>query len=198
MTKINDSLIGHEVKRFEDKIELDSKKEKIVLLVGGDTKKTKFDLSSAQLLAKRMSKIVSNMGAQLIVLNSKRTAEKTINALIADFSKHDLDYTFFDYNELSKDENPYLALMGVADYFVATGDSVSMISEVCSTSKPVYIFDNAKISSKKHKKFHKSLLLDKYVRELDDGILTLSGEKLKKLDETKRIAKIIKKELFIK
>ncbi len=195
LTKINKSVIEYEMKKFKGKLGLDAKKEKIVLLVGGSSKKTKFDAKSAQILAKRVVKIAKNMDCQLVVLNSRRTDAKINDILLEGFDKNKLDYKFFDYNKLKKDENPYLALIGVADYFIATGDSVSMISEVCSTSKPVYIFDNAKISSKKHKKFHKSLLLENYVRELNEEVKELKKEKLKSLDETRRVAQIIMKEL---
>ncbi len=192
LTKINESAVDYEVKKFKDKLDLDSKKKKIVLLVGGKGKKTKFDSKSIGALSGRVAKVVKNMDAQLVVLSSRRTTKKMIDGLINNFTKSGLDYTFFDYNKLSKEENPYLALVGVADYFIVTGDSVSMISEVCSTSKPVYIFDDAKISSKKHKKFHKCLLLEKYVQELNNDVDKLKKINSKKLDETVRIAKIIK------
>jgi mitochondrial fission protein ELM1 len=36
-------------------------------------------------------------------------------------------------------ENPYFALLALADYIVVTCDSVNMISEAASTGKPVYV-----------------------------------------------------------
>ena len=36
-------------------------------------------------------------------------------------------------------ENPYLGFLALADAFVVTEDSVSMISEAASTGKPVYV-----------------------------------------------------------
>ena len=38
-------------------------------------------------------------------------------------------------------ENPYRAFLALADGFVVTSDSMSMLAEACSMQKPVYIFD---------------------------------------------------------
>ena len=36
-------------------------------------------------------------------------------------------------------ENPYYGMLGLADYFIVTCDSVNMICEACSTGKPVHM-----------------------------------------------------------
>ena len=38
-------------------------------------------------------------------------------------------------------DNPYFAYLGLADAFIVTADSVSMISEAAVTGKPVYILE---------------------------------------------------------
>jgi uncharacterized protein len=38
-------------------------------------------------------------------------------------------------------DNPYYAYLAVADAFLVTGDSVSMISEAAATGRPVHILD---------------------------------------------------------
>jgi hypothetical protein len=38
-------------------------------------------------------------------------------------------------------ENPYFTYLALADAFLVTADSVSMISEAAATGKPVHIFD---------------------------------------------------------
>lgn len=196
LTKINNSAIEYEVEKFSKIIKTDKNKKKIALLIGGDSKNTKFDSESAKTLSDRVARIAKNMDAEIFIINSRRTPEKAMKTIIGNLDKKKSSYQFFDFNTTSKKDNPYYALIGMADYFVVTGDSVSMISEVCSLEKSVYIYDNAKISSKKHKKFHKCLLLENYVKELNHTISSLEDVAGKKLDETDRIAKIIKKELF--
>ncbi len=194
LTKINESAIEYECEKFSDLFKGDNK-TKIALLVGGDTKKTKFEAKSAVDLIEKSAEIAKNMNAKLIVLTSRRTGKKISKVLQTELTKSKCDFAFFDYDLMKKEENPYLAIIGFSDYFIATGDSVSMISEVCSTKKPVYIYDDANMSTKKHKKFHKCLLLENYVRKLDPKIKFLEKFTTKRLNETKRIALIIKKYL---
>ena len=196
LTKVNKDAIAYEVEKFAKIIKVDKKKKKIALLIGGDTKNTKFDIQSARTLSDRVARVVKNMDSELFIINSRRTPEKVTKEIVSNLDKKKCSYQFFDFNSTSKKDNPYYALIGMADYFVVTGDSVSMISEVCSLEKPVYIYDNAKISSKKHKKFHKCLFLENYAKELNHVVNSLEKNVGKKLDETDRIAKIIKKELF--
>lgn len=194
LTKVSERAVNYDCEKFKDLFD-DKSKLKIALLVGGDSKKTKFSVAKAKSLAIKSSEVAKNMKAELLVLTSRRTSEKNSATIERILKESGCDYRFFDYKKLKKDENPYLAILGFADYFIVSGDSVSMISEVCSTSKPVYIFDEGKISSVKHKKFHKSLLLENYARKLEYGIEKLEKFSVRKLNETKRIAAIIKENL---
>jgi hypothetical protein len=40
----------------------------------------------------------------------------------------------------NKEENPYLAYLALADRFIVTADSASMLAEACSTGRPVELF----------------------------------------------------------
>ena len=40
-------------------------------------------------------------------------------------------------------ENPYLAVLALADSLITTADSVNMVSEACFTGKPVHVVDLA-------------------------------------------------------
>lgn len=164
------------------------KKTKIALLIGGSSNKTKFTTESAQKLAKISSKIAQEKNAILLILNSRRTSRDITEAVK---SSLECDHQFFDWPEV-KDNNPYLAIVGLADYFVITGDSVSMISECCSTGKPVYIFDEKDISSAKHHRFHEELFTQNYARGLSDKFENFFPSRLQ---ETKRVAEVIRKKL---
>lgn len=187
LTKVNDKKILAEKEKFASWFESD-KKYKISLMLGGASKKTKFTNESGANLAKLCSNISNNMNATLFILNSRRTGDELTNAVKSNLV---CDFKFFDWKNLGN-QNPYLASLAIADFFIITGDSVSMISECCSTGKPVYIFDEAEISSEKHRKFHKNLLNNNYVKLLDNNINVLENSETEKLQETKRIASIIK------
>jgi hypothetical protein len=38
-------------------------------------------------------------------------------------------------------DNPYFGYLALADAFIVTADSVSMLAEACATGKPLYLFD---------------------------------------------------------
>lgn len=191
LSKINDETILSECKKYE-KLFANINKTKIAVLLGGKSRHGEFDEESAIFLARQLTEIANNMNAILLVTNSRRTGDK-----ISDLIKENLkcDFQFFDYKTIKKEENPYLAIVGFSDFFIVSGDSVSMISEVCSTAKPVYIFDQKNISSKKHRKFHESLYQENYAKKLDAKIDRLEKFVPKKLNETKKVAFIIKTKL---
>lgn len=193
LTKIDDVTIKYEYEKYKSWFEND-KKTKIALFIGGSAKKTHFSKENAIKLVQKSVEIANNMNAKLYVLNSRRTSDEINNAIRLTLKSMNCDYKFFDFQEL-KNDNPYLSIIAIADFFVVSGDSVSMISESCSTGKPVYIFDEENISTKKHKNFHKCLLLENYVRRLDDKTNLLENFIPKRLNETKRVALIIKNSL---
>jgi mitochondrial fission protein ELM1 len=187
LTQINDKKISGECEKFFSWFgNID--KTKIALLIGGSSKKTIFTESSAAKLAKIASEIAQKMDATLLILTSRRTDSKIVEALKSNLKA---DFKFFDWQELGA-ENPYLAILGYANFFIISGDSVSMISECCSTGKPVYIFDEKEISTLKHRKFHHSLFEKNYAKKLLKNTTELENFLPKKLEETKRVASLIR------
>ena len=191
LTKTNEQSIEAECEKFASWFR-DYKKTKIAVLVGGDSKSTKFAKESAIKLIKKSCEIAKNMNAKLLILNSRRTSDDVTNAIKSTLYG---DFKFFNWKEIKDGENPYLAIVGFSDFFIVTGDSVSMISEVCSTGKPLYIFDEKNISSMKHKKFHQELISQNYAKKLDKTISLLENFSAKKLQETKRVAMMIQNSL---
>lgn len=191
LTKTNEQSIAAECEKFDSWFR-DYKKTKVAILIGGDSKSTTLTKESAVKLIKKSCEIAKNMNAKLLILNSRRTSSVVTNAIKSTLYG---DYKFFNWKEIRDGENPYLAIVGFSDFFIVTGDSVSMISEVCSTGKPVYIFDEKNISSMKHKKFHQELFLQNYAKKIDKATRLLDNFSVKKLQETKRVAMIIQNAL---
>ncbi|NBV06512.1 MAG: hypothetical protein EBS06_04665 [Proteobacteria bacterium] len=186
LTRIDEKRLASEREKFPELKKIT--KTKIALLVGGSSKKTKFTKSDAENLAKISSRAAKNINATLLVLTSRRTGFELIKTIKENL---DCDFQLFDWNNLNG-ANPYLAIVALADFFIVSGDSVSMISECASTGKPVYIFDQAKISSDKHRKFHHNLVTENYARKL---VNNLENFLPKKLQETKRVALLIKNKI---
>ncbi|HIJ39185.1 MAG TPA: nucleoside-diphosphate sugar epimerase, partial [Rhodospirillaceae bacterium] len=63
-------------------------------------------------------------------------------------------------------DNPYMALLAMADGVVATGDSMNMCSEACATAAPVYIFAPPGMVNAKHARLHALLYEQGFARPL--------------------------------
>lgn len=156
-----------------------------VLLVGGPSKNSYFDSYSAKNLAQKISKLSNDIDSKLIVLTSPRTSKEILETLETELK---CDFHIFDYNKV-KDKNPYHACLGYGDLFVISGDSVSMISECANLGKPIIIFDEKNLSSKKHRIFHQYLYEHGYAIEFSESVDVT--KKNKPLNEAQRIADLI-------
>ncbi|KAG8070917.1 hypothetical protein GUJ93_ZPchr0006g43050 [Zizania palustris] len=82
---------------------------------------------------------------------SRRTPRKVSDIISKEFTGHPKIYIWD-----GEDPNPHMGHLAWADAFVVSADSISMLSEACSTGKPVYVIGTEhckwKISA-----FHKTL-----------------------------------------
>ncbi|MFC1773033.1 mitochondrial fission ELM1 family protein [Pseudomonadota bacterium] len=108
----------------------------IAVLVGGPTRPFRFDERVAVQLMDCCKQIQRELGGSLYISTSRRTPAEVCTALKQNLPDQAMLHTW----EGDDQNNPYLALLGVADYFVVTGDSVSMLIEVADCGKPLAIF----------------------------------------------------------
>jgi mitochondrial fission protein ELM1 len=188
--RISDELLETEYQKFVDVLGK-IKSPKIVLLVGGSSKKGRFSDKIAKNLANQVSNIVNKMQGNLLILNSRRTGEEITEILDQNLN---CPKKFFKWKSKNW-QNPYFAALRAADFIIATGDSISMCSEICSTGKPIYIFNPPEICSSKHLKFLSDLFDEGFARLLDNNVHILEKFDSKKLQETTRIAKNLRTQL---
>ncbi|HFD12190.1 MAG TPA: nucleoside-diphosphate sugar epimerase [Crenotrichaceae bacterium] len=112
----------------------------LAVLVGGHSGAYEFDQFAARKLADQVNKLAESMNATVLVSTSARTPHLSCSVL--EKSIRTPNY-FFKWSKQQTD-NPYLAFLKMAESFVVTGESVSMLTEACATGKPVYIFDFGK------------------------------------------------------
>ena len=112
------------------------KKPIVAVMVGGPTRPYRFDKKVASELITQCKQIHDHYGGTLYFSTSRRTPEIIVSALASDRPEASVLYKW----EKDAPENPYLALLELADYFVVTGDSVSMMIEVADCDKPLAIF----------------------------------------------------------
>jgi hypothetical protein len=107
-----------------------------VLLVGGSTGPHVLNLAVARDLLTQARSSVERDGGSLIVSTSRRTPDAIADFLQQSMLPADLCYRWAPDGP----ENPYLALLGLGDRFVVTGESMSMLMEVARVGKPLMIF----------------------------------------------------------
>lgn len=106
----------------------------VALLIGGPTQPYVFDSRVlAQLL--RLARDVADRGGTPFVTTSRRTPADFAGAVAAALPPQ---AQLFRWSPEAGD-NPYLALLGLADGFIVTGDSISMQVEVVRQRRPLAI-----------------------------------------------------------
>ena len=109
----------------------------IAVLVGGNTSSYRLDAFAATQLGQFTSRRARETGGSLLISSSPRTPPDAADALLAAVEGPAYVYRWQPANT---DENPYLAYLALADRFIVTADSVSMLAEACSTGRPVELF----------------------------------------------------------
>jgi hypothetical protein len=109
----------------------------IALLVGGHSRPYLLDAAAARRLGEAASAAAGAAGGSLLVTTSGRTLPATADALFEALSGDCHRHRW----QAGATDNPYLAYLALADSFIVTGDSASMLAEACATGKPVAMFE---------------------------------------------------------
>jgi hypothetical protein len=108
------------------------------LMVGGPTGGLRFDLGAARELFTQTLALVEASGGSLYITTSRRTPREVVRMLEAQCPDDARLYGFDPDSGAS--ENPYHALLGLADHFVVTTDSVSMMVEVARLGRGLSLY----------------------------------------------------------
>ena len=174
----NKDYLNSFIKKDERKI--------FTLIMGGPTKYYDYSTKNIKNIFELLNELIKKFNFQLVVIPSMRTPVNTIH-----YAKE-----YYGNNHtviMNVDKKAYLSALALSEKIIVTCDSSSMISEAALTGKPIYI---ASILPKKNdKRFQRFRNL---FRELN--ITRNLGEELEnwnyeKLDETNRVAKIIKQKI---
>ena len=156
------------------------------LIMGGPTKHYEYSSENIKGIFENLSNLNKENNFQLVVIPSMRTPKNIIQ-----YAK---DYFGENHTVIETvDKKAYLSALAISEKIVVTCDSSSMISEAALTGKPIYV---ANISPKKNdKRFQRFRNLFKEL-----NIIRILGEEIEnwnyqKLDETNRVANIIKKKI---
>jgi len=107
---------------------------RVAVLVGGDSRHHRFTDRDIALFVEHLTAL-ARTGAGLMITASRRTPPSLRDAL-AGLSAGPGAF-FWD----GTGENPYVALLGLADFIVATADSFNMIGEAAASGRPILVFE---------------------------------------------------------
>jgi len=157
----------------------------VAVLIGGKSKAHTLTPSRMRELAAQFRSLVTDQHAGMVITTSRRTGAE--NEAILREALTGTDALIWD----GKGDNPYLAMLALADAIIVTEDSASMVSEACFTGKPVYV---AKLEggSKRFTALHGSLEQAGFTRPFTGSLETWDYEPL---DENQRIAAIVREKL---
>ena len=112
-------------------------KPHIAVLVGGYGGPYALDPEKAARLGREASAMAAEAGGSLLVTTSARTRPASAEALRAAISA---PCHFFQW-KANAEHNPFYGYLALADQFIVTCDSASMLAEACATRRPVFMFD---------------------------------------------------------
>jgi hypothetical protein len=138
-------------------------KPRVALIVGGSTKSVTFSPQMASQLGQQAAAFVRSVGGSLLVTTSRRSTAEATQALLS--AIEGVPAHLFTWGDTG--DNPYMGYLALADHIIVTGDSVSMCSEACATSRPVYIFTPKGLITPKHARLHAQLYAKGYAEPLD-------------------------------
>ena len=180
----NDEIIKN--KSYLDSFIKKDQRKICTLILGGPTKHYDYSLKNIKNIFILLNNFLKKNDFQLVVIPSMRTPKNSIVYAKEYFGEN---HTIID----NIDKKAYLSALSISQSIVVTCDSTSMISEAALTGKPIYVANI--LPRKNDKRFQK---FRKLFRELN--IIRNLGEEdenwnYQKLDETNRVAKIIKQKI---
>ena len=166
-------------------------KNKLVsCIIGGENNHYIFTIKETRELIIKIKELKNkNSNLEFLVITSRRTGSK-IKELLSN-----------ELNQIAKlwlgeGKNPYEFALYNSKYFIITSDSTSMISEASISGKPIYVFQLPfKRKSIRFERFHSEFKRFNITRDLV-ATNELENWSYEKLDESKRIAGIIKERII--
>lgn len=107
------------------------------VLVGGDSGSYRFDAAAGRRLGEALQGLVERCGGSLLITTSPRSHGDVIDAMQACIGGAHYLYRWSPEDQ----RNPLAGIFALADDFVVTADSASMLAEACSLGRPVAVFE---------------------------------------------------------
>lgn len=164
----------------------------IGVLLGGNTRYCQgFTPAHAAKLAHRIRRLAERSGGTLVITNSRRTPHDALHCLLDALGN--VAWHFFDWRDSA---DFYPALLACADFFIVTGDSLSMCTEAAFTGKPVFIDLTASAMETYHRAILDKLIAHGAARPLHDAPEPFTPWYYPPLDPLQPIAQAVRAKLL--
>lgn len=152
---------------------------RVAVLVGGSNRNYTLDEDWMREFVAQLRRMVERSGCGILATVSRRTGEAEANILRGGLAS--LPATLWD----GQGPNPYFGFLGLADAIVVTSESISMISEACSTGKPVLV---ARLPgrSKRFEQFYDGLLRRGLIQWFDGRLMQWENGRIDDMDHIAR------------
>lgn len=169
------------------KLEL-CRKPLILWVIGGDVKNKRMNSKKIGDITAKISDMVLGYNGTLLVTTSRRTSEKCIAEIKANIACDNLLYIFGEKGA----PNPYNLFLTKCDTVIVTCDSISMVSEIATLGKNLYMYIPNEVVKEKHRIFCKNMFEKSVAKPFDFNTEKLETINMKKLDEITEIVEQIK------
>lgn len=135
---------------------------RVGVLIGGDTKYYYLAEKEIRLVVNQLVGMAENANVELLVTTSRRTSARIDNMLFRELKKHPRCPLLILANRNNVPE-AVGGILGLSDVVLASGDSISMISEAASSGKQTIVFP----ASKRDKLSTKAYKHDRFIDQLN-------------------------------
>lgn len=152
-----------------------SDKPIVAIFIGGNSKHVTYTDQMIHDMCTKF-KALALQGHDLIITPSRRTQKSHIEIMhnrLSSIALHIWDL---------KSNNPYQDYLKAASHFIVTTDSISMMSELCSTGKPTYLLDVG-VKKQKFQKFINNLYTLNAAKPLKDTLTDFTPHVLTDLND---------------
>ncbi len=165
-------------------------KNLVSCIIGGENNHYLFNLREAEILCNKIKELnKNNTELQFLIITSRRTNNEIKNLIKKKLSSIAKIW-------LGEGKNPYKFALYNSKFFIITSDSTSMISEASISGMPIYVYQLPfKRKSQRFNRFHDEFNKLNITKDFTTTE-TLEKWSYTKLDESKRIAGIIKERII--
>ncbi len=172
--RITPEMLRKETEKFLPAVK-DLPRPYIAVLIGGSNAVYTLTPREMTPFVAQLNAVAKETGGSLLVTPSRRTGDDNL-AILTEGLKDVPSYVWD-----GKGYNPYYGMLGLADSFIVTPDSVNMVSEACTMGKPVHVVEIPG-GSDKFRRFHQALRDDGLTRPFTGKLEQWSYQPLNDLE----------------